>query len=156
MPKFIKESLIRAPVEKVFALHEKPDFLERLMPPWENVEILRRAPTLEVGQQAVLLVQVGPVWFRWVMEHKEYEKNKLFADQQVQGPFKSWYHRHLFQPVEGGTLLRDEIEYALPGGPPADLLGSLLVGPRLRRIFDYRHEVTRKALEDTVENGSPN
>lgn len=147
MPKFIKESLIPAPVENVFALHEKPEFFEKLLPPWEHIEILRRTSTLEVGQQAVLLVKVGPVSFRWVAEHTEYEKNKLFADKQIQGPFKSWYHRHLFQSVEGGTLLRDEIEYTLPAGPLGNLIGLLLVGPRLQKIFEYRHKVTRRAFE---------
>jgi ligand-binding SRPBCC domain-containing protein len=151
MPKFIQESFIPAPVERVFALYEKPDFLQRLIPPWEKVEILKRASTLEVGQQVVLLVTLGFVSFRWVVEHVEYEKNKLFTDKQIQGPFKSWYHRHLFQPTEGGTLLRDEIEYTLPGGVISNLVASFLIRPRLQKMFAYRHEVTRKAFEDSRE-----
>ena len=40
---FVKESIIKATSEKVFAFHELPDAFERLMPPWENATIIQKA-----------------------------------------------------------------------------------------------------------------
>ena len=39
---FIKESIIKATPEKVFAFHELPDAFERLMPPWENANVIQK------------------------------------------------------------------------------------------------------------------
>ena len=38
--KFVKESVINASAEKVFAFHEAPDAFERLQPPWQTTEIV--------------------------------------------------------------------------------------------------------------------
>jgi hypothetical protein len=72
----------------------------------------------------------------------------MFADRQVEGPFTSWFHRHLcLDDRRGGTLLRDEVDY----DPPFGVLGRLLAGPfiqpKLQKMFDYRHQVTQRIVE---------
>ena len=52
--KFTKESVIRAAPERVFAFHELPDALARLTPPWESARVLSAAPSLRVGERAVV------------------------------------------------------------------------------------------------------
>lgn len=52
--KFVKESLIRATPERVFAFHELPDALARLTPPWERTRVVSAAPDLRVGSRAVV------------------------------------------------------------------------------------------------------
>ena len=47
----------------------------------------------------------------------------------------------------GGTLLRDEVDYELPLGALGRWIGGGLVGRKLRRMFDYRHETTRRVVE---------
>jgi ligand-binding SRPBCC domain-containing protein len=69
------------------------------------------------------------------------------VDAQVRGPFRSWRHTHRFLPVDGGTLLRDEVEYQAPGGPLAPLVDWLVVRPMLRRLFAYRQARTREFTE---------
>jgi ligand-binding SRPBCC domain-containing protein len=91
---------------------------------------------------------MGPMSIRWVAVHEEYDPPHLFADRQESGPFKSWYHRHCFlDDGEGGTLLRDEVTYTLPGGWLGRWLGRTIVEPKLKKMFTYRHEVTRRSLE---------
>jgi ligand-binding SRPBCC domain-containing protein len=51
---------------------------------------------------------------------------------------------------QNGSRLRDELDYELPGGPLAPLLDHLLVRPFLRRLFTYRHAVTRRWTERLV------
>jgi ligand-binding SRPBCC domain-containing protein len=83
-----------------------------------------------------------------VAEHTEYEPGRMFADRQVSGPFARWYHRHWFlDDGQGGTVLRDEVDYEPPFGFLGRMAGGRLVEKRLRKLFDYRHEITRQVVE---------
>lgn len=143
---FVQESFFACPVEAVFAFHERPDAFELLQPPWERVEIVTPPRGLEVGTRVEVRAKVGPFWQTIVAEHVAYEKNQRFEDVMKGGPFSHWHHKHLFFERDGGCVLRDEIEYALPGGPLGRLAARLFVARRLRRMFDYRHAVTRREL----------
>ena len=132
--------------EEVFAFHERPDAFELLQPPWEKAQILQPPCSLEVGTVVKLRTRVGLLWIDIVAEHVAYEKNRRFEDIMTRGPFAKWHHKHLFSSHPRGCLLRDEIEYALPLGVLGRLLSPLAVVPRLKRMFTYRHEVTRREV----------
>ena len=145
---FTKESLIRASPERVFAFHERSDALERLMPPWETAKVIQRAEISAVGSRAIIDTQVfGPIKIRWVAEHTRYEPPHLFEDVQIKGPFRRWRHRHIVEDHPEGALLRDEIDYTPPLGFLGKAMAPLLVERRLRRLFEYRHQVTREWCE---------
>jgi hypothetical protein len=144
--RFVKESVFDASVEEVFAVHERPDILELLQPPWEHMRVVRPPTSLEVGTIVEMKSRLGPFWVTIVAEHVAYEKNVLFEDKMIRGPFRKWHHRHLFSPAGQGCRLRDEIDYELPLGALGRLVEPFAVRPRLQRLFDYRHEVTRNAL----------
>jgi hypothetical protein len=145
---FVKESLIRAAPERVFAFHEQRDALKLLTPPWEAARVVRAARISEVGSTAVVetrLFRVLPV--RWVARHTAYDPPRSFEDVQERGPFRRWRHRHIVSPHAEGATLRDEIEYEPPLGFVGKLAAPFLVRPRLEKLFDYRHEVTRAWCE---------
>lgn len=144
--KFVKESILPASVEEVFAFHERPDAFALLQPPWERVEIVVPPSSLEVGTRVELRTKVGLFWISIVAEHVAYEKNRLFEDVMIEGPFARWHHRHLFFTHDGGCRLRDEIEYAPPLGWLGRLVDPIAVRPKLRRLFDFRHDVTRREV----------
>ncbi len=58
-----------------------------------------------------------------------------FVDEQRRGPYRRWIHRHTFVPVLDGTLIRDEVEYAVFGG---GLVQKFFVAPDIEKIFAYR------------------
>lgn len=146
--RFVKESVVRAPPERVFAFHELPDALARLTPPWEHARVLKSAASLRVGERAVVEMRLfGVVPVRWVAEHTAYDPPRFFEDVQLSGPFRRWRHRHFVESHENGSLLRDEIEFEPPLGPLGRLAAPLAVVPRLRRLFDYRHKITREWCE---------
>jgi hypothetical protein len=148
MPTFEKRSRISAPPERVFSFHEAPDALERLTPPWESARVVERSGGILPDAHVVLETRIGPLKTRWIAEHTRYEKPRLFQDVQLSGPFRKWEHTHLIDPDgEGGSWLTDHIEYELPLGPLGALLGGSFVRRRLQRMFDYRHDVTRRACE---------
>ena len=143
---FVKESILPATVEEVFAFHERPDAFELLQPPWDRVEIITPPGGLEVGTRVELRTKVGFFWLKIIAEHVAYERNRHFEDVMRKGPFARWHHRHLFFAHEDGCRLRDEIEYAPPLGWLGRMIDPIAVRPRLARLFDYRHEVTRREV----------
>jgi ligand-binding SRPBCC domain-containing protein len=152
--RFVKESYIAAAPERVFAFHEMPDALARLIPPWERVRVVEAAQSLLPGSRAVIETRLFGLWpVRWVAEHTAYEPPRMFEDVQASGPFKTWRHRHTIEPRGAGALLRDEIEFEPPLGPVGRMAAPLLVLPRLRRMFDYRHRVTREWCESAEADG---
>lgn len=145
---FVKQSRIAAPPTAVFAFHESPGALLRLTPPGVRVEVLRDDGTLQVGSRVHLRIAVGPIKVDWVAELAEYDPPHGFADRQVSGPFRHWYHRHRFlDDGAGGTLMRDEVEYELPRGPLGFVMARANLPAKLEEAFSYRHEATRQLVE---------
>jgi len=143
VPIFVKSILIDASVRDVFGFHERDDALALLSPPFPPVRIISRVGGIQTGAQVAL--QVGP--FRWIARHTAYEQDRLFVDEQVRGPFRSWVHRHEFEAVDGKTKLTDRIEYQLPGGALVNLLFAWIVNAALVNMFRHRHRVTREFCE---------
>jgi len=146
--RFVKQSVIRASQERVFAFHELPEALALLIPPWEKAKIIQAAKISEIGSQAVVETRIfGPIAAKWVARHTLYDPPHVFEDIQIKGPFRSWRHRHVVEPDEQGAILRDEIDYEPRFGFVGRLLAPLLIEKRLRKLFDYRHEAVHRWCE---------
>ena len=146
---FVKESLIHASPERVFAFHEQAGALELLLPPWESARVIESARISELGARAIVETRiVGPIRVQWIAQHTSYDPPHMFEDIQIKGPFRSWRHRHLIEPHGDGAILRDEIDYEPPLGFIGRALAPLLIERRLRKLFDYRHKVTREWCEE--------
>ncbi len=146
MPAFVYSSWIPALVEALFAFHERPDALQRLIPPWSKVKVLERTGGLQVGALVRLKIPAGPFGMEWLAVHTAYERNRFFEDIQERGPFRTWKHRHEFAEEDDGTRLTGRIEFSLPLAPVTDWLASWLVRIRLRSMFAYRRRATKSAL----------
>jgi hypothetical protein len=154
MPVFEKRSRIAAPPDVVFAFHERPDALERLLPPWENARVLSHTGGLDVGARAVVEARIGPIKQRMVAVHTAYEKGRMFQDSMVEGPFARWVHTHTMEPDgAGGTWLIDRVEYELPLGLLGRIGGGWYAQRRLERMFAFRHEATKRAVESSAGSG---
>ena len=148
---FIKESIIKATPEKVFAFHKLPDALERLTPPWENVKIIRKADISETGARAIIEMKIlGLFPAKWIAEHTRYEPPRMFEDVQISGPFKSWRHQHIIEPHEEGARLRDEIEFEPPFWIFGEIAAPFAIVPKLEKMFEYRHRVTKDWCESEI------
>ena len=148
---FVAESVIHASAARVFAFHELPDALTRLTPRWIDARVISNPASLRPGSLAVIDIGVAPLLrLRTEAVHTVYEPPFLFEDQQVKGPFRSWTHRHIITPENTGTRLTDAIEFEPPFGSLGRWLAPWLILPRLRRLFAYRHAVTRAWCEAEV------
>ncbi len=149
--KFVHQTVPATP-ERVFAFHELPDALAQLTPPWERVRVVTAASSLAVGSRALIELRIfGIVPTLWEAVHTAYEPPFMFEDVQVRGPIRSWRHRHVIEAHAAGALLRDDIDYEPPAGLPGRVAARWLVEPRLRKMFEYRHRVTRAWCESAAD-----
>ncbi|WP_213807242.1 SRPBCC family protein [Granulicella sp. dw_53] len=97
----------------------------------------------------------SPIRVPWEAEISEFVWNDHFCDLQLRGPFAYWHHCHRLLPkahtnasgvTVQGTLVRDEIEYALPFGPLGVLAQRLFIVRQLHSTFSYRHHRTAELL----------
>lgn len=151
MPENLRRSSFRVtlPVARsdAFVWHQRPGALDRLLPPWEKIQVLKRAINIEVGTQVEFSTRLGPFPVRWLAEHTACAPPDYFEDVQLHGPFKHWRHQHRFiEQAANTSTLEDRLEYSLPGGRLGELLGGHAVDEKIERMFAYRHAVTRADL----------
>lgn len=113
--------------------------LEKITPPNLNFRVIKKTtPEIQKGTLIYYKLRLYGLPFKWVTLIKEWEKNNMFMDVQLKGPYKVWQHTHKFEDVEGGVLIKDEVHYKLPLGFMGDLVAGWLVKKDVENIFNYR------------------
>ena len=127
------------PRDRVFAFFGDAGNLDRITPPWMHFEVLTPRPiAMHPGTLIDYRLKVRWLPIRWQSEITVWEPPHRFADVQRRGPYRRWIHEHSFEERNGGTVIRDRVEYAVPGWLLESLVNRWLVAPDLRKIFEYR------------------
>ena len=138
------ETWLAAAPETVFDFFSDAFQLEAITPPWLHFQVLTPAPIpLHAGAMIDYRLRLRLIPLRWRSEIAVWDPPFRFVDRQVRGPYRFWVHEHVFEPCDGGTLIRDRVEYAVPGGR---LVNALCVSSDLRRIFTFRSHKVRELL----------
>lgn len=149
MPTTLLESSVDATAEQLFDWHARPGAIYRLLPPWQDVKVIRGPIGLDAGQTVILEMSLlGPVRGRWEAEHTWCERPVGFDDVQRSGPFARWHHRHRFADGQ----LTDAIDWAPP------LLARPFTGrleADLMKGFRLRHQRTREDLARHARTDRP-
>ena len=145
---YIKEIKIKSPVEQAFDWHAREGAILRLMPPWAPLRMVsRKGQGIGKGVKVKFRLNLFKIPMIWEAEHIEYQRNKLFIDHQLRGPFSKWIHTHKFKSDSDESFtMEDNVEFKLPFG--------FLSRPFYRfarkefeRMFQYRHRVLKYDLE---------
>lgn len=146
--RFERRCRIEASAQETFRWHTRPGAFERLTPPWERVEVVRKVGGITNGSRVTVRVRIGPFSQLCTFQHLDYQEGVQFRDVQVEGPFKYWDHIHRIEAAgERVSYLEDRIEYVLPLGILGRLFGAAFIRRKLHRLFTYRHQVTRSDIE---------
>ena len=141
------EMLVPLAVAEVFAVFEDPYNLARITPPGLGFRVTSKDRVqMRAGAEIEYSIRWMGVSMRWKSLVTDYEPPFSFVDEQVQGPYRLWRHRHTFRPSAQGTLVCDLVEYALPLGLLGQAANALLVSRQLKQIFAYRQAALSKLL----------
>jgi ligand-binding SRPBCC domain-containing protein len=133
---FYSELWLPHRLSRVFPFFAAAEHLEQLTPSFLNFHILTPQPILvALGTRIQYQLKIHGIPVRWESEITGWNPPHFFSDDQLNGPYTHWHHEHTFEERDGGTLVRDKVEYAVPGGA---LINRLFVAPDLRRIFNHR------------------
>lgn len=70
-----------------------------------------RSGTMELGQTVTWQARHLGLPFRMTSRITAYERPSRLVDEQVRGPFASWWHEHCFEQDTGHTLMTDVVHY---------------------------------------------
>ena len=122
------EIWVPQPREEVFDFFADAFNLEAITPPWLNFSVKTPAPiAMETGTLIDYRLRLHGIPITWRTLISVWEPPFRFVDQQLRGPYRLWHHEHTFEELDGGTLVRDTVDYAVPGGP-------LVAGPTVFRL----------------------
>ncbi|GAB95040.1 hypothetical protein BJY21_001678 [Kineosphaera limosa] len=126
-------TVLDAPIEDVFAWHERPGAIRRLLAPWAPMDVAQESRSLADGVAELKLARAVP----WTSRHvaADYNPPYRFVDDgevPLLGQRMPWRHVHDFErvPASAGqgerTRVIDRIETPVPGSA-------------LRQMVAYRH-----------------
>jgi ligand-binding SRPBCC domain-containing protein len=153
MTRFRLETLIAAPIERVFDLARDIGLHERSMAHTDERAIAGRlSGSIEAGETVTWRARhFGIVWTMTSLI-TEVTAPTTFADEQKRGPFRRFHHRHTFRAVPGGTLMIDDWEHEAPFGPLGWLADRLVLGGHMQRLLKTRNAALKREAE--VEAGA--
>ncbi len=146
-----RRQLVERPRDEVFAFFADAANLEAITPGFLRFSIRTPLPiAMREGTRIEYTLRLFGLPLRWRTLISVWEEGRRFVDEQVSGPYALWRHTHTFEAVEGGTLVTDVVDYALPFGVVGRFAHALLIRRTLERIFAHRHEaITRLLPHDT-------
>lgn len=154
MPVFVRTSTMPAPLAALSAWHFRPRAIDRMVPPWEHVQILERGSPAQPGSLVKMKIRVLGMHVDLEARHEDAQPDQGFTDVQVKGPFASWTHRHSFMAHSATqSVLEDRINYELPGGVVGRMLGGATMQAKLERSFAWRHQRLRHDLTHHLPYG---
>jgi hypothetical protein len=142
-----REQLIRRPIGEVFEFFSRPENLALLTPSSLAFQMITPVPILmKEGAVIDYTIRVAGFPLRWTTLITEFQPNSRFVDLQLRGPYSYWHHTHMFLQTPDGTLVTDEVRYALPFGVLGFLAHTLFVRQMLRTIFEYRNKALSRVF----------
>src|SRR6185369_16560066 len=114
MTPFILDSDVVLPIAlaDAFAFFADAANLERITPPWLHFAIRSPLPiAMHEGAGIEYRIRWHGVPLSWSTRIDRWDPPSLFVDRQIRGPYRLWRHEHRFEAVDGGTQVRDRVEY---------------------------------------------
>jgi ligand-binding SRPBCC domain-containing protein len=148
MPKITIETKIKAAKNIVFDLSRSID--------------LHKISTQQTNEEAIAGVTSGLIgeneWVTWRAKHfgiyqkltskiTAFEKPEYFVDEMEKGIFKRFKHEHIFQEIEGQTIMIDIFDYESPLGILGRIADKLFLEKYMKRLLEKRNETIKEFAE---------
>ena len=136
-----REQVVNSGIDKVWDYFSTPKNLNSMTPRSLQFRIISELPEkMYLGQIIQYKVKAVPlIWSNWLTEIKYVEEGRKFVDEQRIGPYKLWFHEHIFIPLENNKVkIIDRVHYDIGFGILGSFLNTLWIKHRLNDIFKFR------------------
>jgi ligand-binding SRPBCC domain-containing protein len=136
---FEQEIWLQHEPDDVFKFFSDANNLEMITPAFLRFRIAKMpVDGLREGSLIDYRLRLHGLPVRWRTRIDVWDPPRSFVDSQLKGPYRSWHHSHEFEPLDGGTVIRDVVRYELPFGALGDLVAGDLVEKDIALVFAYR------------------
>ncbi|UPT67421.1 MAG: SRPBCC family protein [Sphingobacteriales bacterium JAD_PAG50586_3] len=148
MARITLETLINAPVERVFDLSMNID-LHKLSMAKTNEEAIagRTSGIIQEGESVTWRAKHLGVIQKLTVKITKVDRPRYFKDEMLKGAFKSMAHEHIFEARGKQTLMLDVFEFESPFGPIGRLFNALFLANYMRKLLAERNEVIKRVAE---------
>ena len=143
MPVYTLHQTLTIPstIDKVWDFISAPGNLKKITPEYMGFDVTTKNLPEKMYPGMIIGYKVSPflgIKMTWVTEITQVSELKYFVDEQRVGPYKMWHHQHFIEPVEGGVLMTDIVDYQPPLGFLGAIANQLVIKSQLNEIFSYR------------------
>ena len=143
MPVYTLHQTLTIPstIDKVWDFISTPGNLKKITPEYMGFDVTTKNLPEKMYPGMIIGYKVSPflgIKMTWVTEITQVSELKYFVDEQRVGPYKMWHHQHFIEPVEGGVLMTDIVDYQPPLGFLGAIANQLVIKSQLNEIFSYR------------------
>lgn len=136
------EQAIPISLNEAWDFFSSPSNLEKITPKeMDFIVTSRYNGNTKMYPGMIITYKVSPIFgikMDWMTEITHVKDMEYFVDEQRFGPYALWHHQHHFKEIEGGVLMSDILNYAIPFGIIGRFSNAVLVSKQVRKIFDYR------------------
>lgn len=129
-------------LEQAWHFFSSPHNLNQITPSFFKVDITSPVPA-DIYAGLMISYRMKAVFgipMAWLSEVSHCEKPKRFIYQQRVGPFHFWSHEVSFTQMGETVILEDIVFYSTRWSWLGDLLHTLVIANKLKRIFDVRQD----------------
>jgi len=147
--RIVIETLVSAPRERVFDLARDVGTHARSasFTGERAVEPGRTEGLLELGDIVTFEGRHFGIRQRFTVRIVEIDSPRRFVDELVKSAFRSMRHVHEFEEAEGGTRMRDTLEWVSPFGPFGRIADAIAVARHLRRFVRRKQTALKRIAE---------
>lgn len=127
-------------IDEAWYFFSRPENLARITPKNLGFEVTSTLPE-QMYAGLIVTYRIKPllgISLPWTTEITQLREPEFFVDEQRSGPYRLWHHQHLFESIDQGTRMRDDVHYQLIFGMLGHWLAGKVVRNRLEQIFSYR------------------
>ncbi|WP_145025667.1 SRPBCC family protein [Paenibacillus sp. Y412MC10] len=145
-----EELMIYAPIEVCFDVSRNVDDHSRTVWPHTNERVVagRMSGLLEAGDTVVFEARHFGIRQRLTSKVAEMDKPYSFTDEMQKGAFRHLTHRHEFEEIAGGTLVRDILDFSAPFGWVGRVFDALVLEKYMRSFIRYRQRTLKALIEN--------
>ncbi len=150
MPKLQLETIINAPIERVFDLARSIDLhLLSLKHTHEKAVAGRMTGLVEKGETVTWRARHLGVTQELTSLITDVDPHHYFADELVKGAFQHFKHEHFFEKLENGrTLMKDIFDYTSPLGLLGKLADLLFLEKYMTKLLEQRNSTLIEVAEN--------
>ena len=148
MPLINLSTFIKAPVDIVFNLSRSIELhMASTAHTQERAVAGRTSGLCEAGDTITWEAIHFGIRQRLTVEITRMQLPYFFEDRMVRGAFKGFTHQHIFEPYEGGTLMKDIFEFHAPLGILGRLAEILFLKRYMTSFLEKRNRLIQQEAE---------